>query len=89
MISIWKYPIQCVGTQIIELPEGAEILTAQLQREMGRLCLWVKVDTEKPKVIRSIRIYGTGHPIEQEKLKYISTYQVADGMLVFHVFEEL
>ncbi len=87
MKTIWKYPLKAVDIQLLEMPEGAEILTVQFQA--GNLCLWALVDSEKPKTMRYIRIYGTGIPLEQINLQYITTYQVADGRLIFHVFEEI
>jgi hypothetical protein len=87
MKTIWKFPIECVDSQVIEIPHGAKILTAQFQGD--KLCLWALVDTEEPKELRNILIYGTGHAMKPDNLRYISTYQVAGGRLIFHVFEEV
>lgn len=32
------------------------------------------------------RLAGTGHPIAEADLRYVGTFQLADGALVFHVF---
>ena len=36
---------------------------------------------------RKIIIRGTGHPIEHDNIKFISTFQVDDGNFIFHAFE--
>jgi len=88
MKSVYKYKLQIGGEQQIELPIDAEILTVQVQR--GKLCLWALVDTESVvKVTHRFYVYGTGHNVhDDEHKKYIGTFQLADGDLVFHVFKE-
>lgn len=87
MKQIWKYQIPVVDMQGVQMPEGAEILSAQIQ-EPQQLCLWVLVDPSKRKVERCITIHGTGHIVLQpENKRFIDTVQLMDGQLVFHVFE--
>lgn len=87
MKKIYKYPLTLTDTQFVELPLGAEILTAQMQD--NQLCLWAMVNTlsEAVKKNRRIEIIGTGNPVPTGNLKYISTVQI--GGLVFHVFENV
>ncbi len=86
MITIWKYKLETTDIQTIEMPLDAEILTVQEQN--GDINMWVKVDTEKTLVKREIFIYGTGNPIfDNDNSKYIGTFQLKSGMLVFHVFD--
>ena len=89
MKKIFKYPLEIIDTQFIELPLGAEILTAQIQGD--QLCLWAMVNAlpEAIKKNRRIEIIGTGYPVPTGELKYISTFQVMDGSLIFHVFENV
>lgn len=82
MITIYKYPLKTSNT--IELPEGAELLTVQIQN--GEPYLWAKIDTDAPKEIKSIICVGTGHPIKFDG-KYIATFIMPDLGLVFHAFE--
>lgn len=86
MKTIYKYSLELVEFQKVELPENAEILSIQLQR--GWICLWALVDTLANKVERSFEIYGTGQEIEKSNgnRKYLTTFQTESG-LVFHVFE--
>ena len=39
---------------------------------------------------RNLRIYGTGHPMQEDVTytKYLDTVMIDDGLLVFHIFEE-
>ena len=87
--KIFKYQLQETDIQTIELPKGAEILTVQVQK--GYLCLWAKVDHELiAKEERHIEIIGTGNLIDDTvQRKYISTLQMLQGALVWHIFEVL
>lgn len=87
MKTIYKYQLKGEEWQFVTMPEGAQILCVQSQRDMA--CLWAIVDTEQPLMqMRKIHIYGTGHEIPDTlNLVYIGTFQVHSGALVFHVFE--
>lgn len=89
MKTIFKYPIYKIEDEIsINLPSGAKILSAQIQREI--LCIWALIDTDNPLSLRIFRIIGTGHHIDDEnKLIYINTFQMNNGKLVFHLFEKI
>ena len=87
MKTIWKYQLEITDEQSLMMPEGAKILTAQIQQET--LCLWALVDPIIPKQLRKIEIIGTGNPIYDLERKYISTVQMAAGKLIFHLFEKL
>lgn len=83
---IWKYEIEPTDVQQIELPIGAEILCVQTQ--FDKPCIWALVDPKQELEPIGVFTYGTGHPIPTEpyKHKYIGTYQLEGGSLVFHVF---
>ena len=85
--TIYKYPLQIIDEQWVNIPKGAEILTVQIQN--GIPCLWAKVDAQEDNERRLIEIIGTGNPISNSDRKYISTIQLEKGKLVFHVFEYL
>lgn len=85
-MRIWKWKLRITDEQIVDLPIAAMILTAQMQE--GELCLWALCSEDAPKEERRIRIYGTGHEIQRHSsMKYISTFQIPEAGLVFHVFE--
>lgn len=84
MQSIWKFPLTTTGEQSVDMPQGAKILACQTQNNTP--CLWCVVDVNAPREKRTFRIYGTGH--EFRGGEYVGTYQIHNGGLVFHVFEE-
>jgi len=82
--EIWKYPLG-PGENVLEMPSGAEILTVQVQGHQP--VLWAKVIPNLPKEKRIIRVLATGEGFNGTGLKYISTFQIAGGSLIFHAFE--
>ena len=82
--TIWKAILKPVDVQDIEVPEGAELLTARDQFE--QLCIWFTCDPEKQMTKRRIAICGTGHAAPQDA-RYVGTGFLHGGQLVFHVFE--
>lgn len=89
MKTIWKFTLLVTDRQVIRMPDGAEILCCQMQH--GEPQLWAIVDPATDKMTtRSFCVFGTGHQIDAAlKLRYIGTFKMSGGMLVFHVFEEL
>jgi hypothetical protein len=87
MKTIWKYELEIKDEQEVMMPKGAEILIAQTQKKL--LCIWALVDPLVSTLeIRYIGIYGTGNPMpDKERMQYISTFQLYDGTLIFHIFE--
>lgn len=85
MKTIWKYQLDAVGKQRVYMKQKAEILAVQVQD--GNPCIWALVDPEQSSIQRTLRIYGTGQPIEDDPGRYIGTFQFDGGSLVFHVFE--
>lgn len=87
MKTIWKYDLE--GNVAFEMPKGAEVISVQVQHR--RPCMWAVVDTEAPKETRNFTIFGTGHGIPKDffPAKHIGTFQMADGALIWHVFEKL
>lgn len=85
MKRIFKFPLQITDIQKIRMPKDSSLLTVQVQK--GTPCLWALVDTDKEAVERLIGIIGTGHPVPENVLRYIGTFQVLEGTFVGHVFE--
>lgn len=84
MNAVWKYPISLIDYVSVEMPRGAQVLSAQIQR--GFLTLWALVDTDARLEVREFRIFGTGEYID-DNLKFIATIQLPETELVFHIFE--
>lgn len=90
MNTIYKYELEVIDIQEVELPEDCKILSVQVQR--GKVYLWALINIVRPLSKRTFRMYGTGHRIEfdvVDKLNYISTFQLQNGLFVFHVFEQV
>jgi hypothetical protein len=83
MKTIWNYPLEVTDLQTLKIPQGAQILSAQIQS--GQLMLWALVDTSNPCEKVKIEVVGTGNPIADACRKYISTVQM--GPFVWHVFQ--
>lgn len=83
MKTIYKYQLEVTGQQTITMPVGSEVLSIQVQ--YGVPCIWAKVDTGNEVGDRTFVTFGTGHPLPENNLEFIGTYQT--GQFVFHVFE--
>jgi hypothetical protein len=86
---IWKFELETTDRQTVAMPENAEILTVQTQNETP--CIWAIVEPENKKVRRVFEIFGTGNQVncnEDTERNYIGTYQLRQGSLVFHLFED-
>jgi hypothetical protein len=92
-LLIWKFKLDAIDQQEVEMPEGAEILTAQVMD--GWICLWAKVDPDKEMVYRQIELIETGERVSRncnDERKYIATVQVQREHFevnVIHVFESI
>ena len=74
---IWKYPLEITDTQNLMMPEGAEILAAQMQGDT--LCLWALVNPDAPKQRREIEVLGTGNPAPDAKRRIGSVMRFPRG----------
>lgn len=84
-MRIHKYTLALEDMQTLFLPEGAKLLTVNTQEGCPRL--WALCDLEKPLEQRKIAIYGTGQDIGDKPGNYIGTFQLREGLLIFHCFE--
>jgi hypothetical protein len=85
MKAVWKFTIQG-PRQTIEMPAGAKILSLQTQHNEPQI--WALVDTHAPKESRTFRAVPTGADFIDDEMTYIGTFQINNGSLVFHIFEE-
>ena len=94
--KVFRYPVELTDEQVITMPEGAQILSVA-RREGSRVVLgvgsneavelWALVDPYAPPEQRHIRVIGTGHPVPSDELDFLGTVQLAQGLLIFHIFE--
>lgn len=86
MKAIWKFNVPIQDMFDLWLPDGAEIVTFQVQGEFAYI--WAICDTSnESSKARHFRLYGTGHPHEDIKGKHIGTIQM-NREFVWHLFEE-
>lgn len=83
MKTIWKFPLRVDDAQTFDMPQGAEVLSVQLQR--GQPCAWAIVDDSKPLSPVTIQMRGTWHPLGSVG-KHVGTFQLHGGDIVFHAF---
>lgn len=86
MKTIWKYPLKS-DSELIYMPDGAEILSVQVQN--NRIVLWTLVESDHPEVQRLFITYYTGQTIraDRNQLLFVGTVQRDQGLTVEHVFE--
>ena len=85
MKTIYKYPIDVIGWQSLNMPAEAMIIHAGLDPQ-GALCLWAEVDTEAIMQSVGIVIVGTGHPFNGAMAQHLGT--VLQNEFVWHIFCE-
>jgi hypothetical protein len=94
MLMVYKYTKELTDIMEFDLPTHAQILRIDSQSD-GKdnvIALWAAVNPKTEyRQIRRIRIAGTGHPIDEEKvqLAYINTFTIMNKKLWFHAFEIL
>ena len=83
---IWKWSVVPESRFTLALPRGAKILDVQEQR--GQPQLWALVDPTAPIERREFCVLPTGTEWESDEvLRYLGTFQLTLGQLVFHLFE--
>lgn len=92
--KVYKWDVPVKDHFTVAMPKGTEILKVESQGDSlvnnpSVVQMWGLCVPDAPFEMRSFRLSGTGHPIEEMNLKHISTFQVAGGHLVWHVFEIL
>lgn len=88
MKTIYKYKIETTDSQTISMPKASQVLTVQVQH--GKPHIWAYIDnTDNSEEPRTIEVFGTGNPIPEGARRYIGSYQLFGGDLIFHVFEKL
>lgn len=84
---VWKFTARIADDQIVWMPKGAEILHAGSQFGYAdRFEIWARVDPDADEVGRMIYVRGTGHPLPDTGV-HVASFVVADGALVWHVFD--
>jgi hypothetical protein len=85
MKTIHKYQLQLADEQPVEMPSGAEIISAHAQYNVP--CIWAIVETDNPTVKRSIAMCGTGCPVPVGNYRFVGTTVTCEGALIWHIFQ--
>lgn len=83
---IWKYAFKLAERFVLEMPQGAQVLTVQEQH--GTPVIWARVDPDAPQESRHFRLCGTGHALGRVG-NYVGTFQMPAHQLVWHLYEAL
>lgn len=82
MSVIWKFGVEVGVGQVVPMPDGAHILSAQMQDD--KICIWANVEPNRSNRGRVVHVVGTGWDLDHSGL-YVGTVQA--GPLVWHVFD--
>lgn len=86
MKKVWKYVLFALDDYVdMDMPRDAEILSVH-NFSGNSPEIWALVDPSAPMETRHFRIAGTGHPIDDNLIKFIGTFPFPHG-LIFHLFE--
>lgn len=85
MRTVYKYGFAIQDDVTLTLPRDAEILHVDAQGAVP--CVWALVDTTADEVDRRFLLAGTGHPLPDDGLTHVGSFQMVGGALVFHLFE--
>jgi hypothetical protein len=89
MLAVWKFVLLLDDEVVVEMPYGAKLLHVASQfGDPAVVTLWALVKPTARPAHRRIFIRGTGHSISAEESRdYVGTVIVADGRIVWHVFD--
>ena len=84
---VYKYALPIEDHPVIRMPVGAIVLSVGVQ--FGAPFVWAMVDPTQPGEERRFRFAGTGHPLGDfgGGARFVGTFQMDGGALVFHLFE--
>jgi hypothetical protein len=83
--AIWKYVLRLAERTVLRMPEGAQVLSVQVQG--GGISLWALVDADARQVDRTFVLRKTGCDCDGvARWTYLAT--VFYDSYVWHVFED-
>ena len=81
---IFKYELEVKSEFTLELPRGAKILHAEVQK--GKPCIWAKVNPKAQPEKRRFTFTATGDDFAFGG-RYVGTFLLQGGSFVVHLFE--
>jgi hypothetical protein len=86
MHQVWKFALENESHQNVPMPKDARIIHIGEQDDIPNI--GAVVDPRAPRVLRRIRLAGTGHEIlSSECGKPIGSVLLYDATLVYHAFD--
>ena len=84
---IYKYQVKPgdIGEFSVAMPRTSTVVAVQMQGDDPQM--WVIVDPGSPVMMRRFRVVATGESFDPT-WRYIGTFQMRGGGLVFHLLEE-
>lgn len=88
MRAVWKYPLVLhFATQVIEMPEEAEVI--HVAEQNGAPTLWALVETERRTTERRFFTRATGQEVWTQGIDaFVHVGTLFSGPFVWHVFED-
>lgn len=86
--TIFKYPLQILNQQSIEVPIAAGMRTRVIYAGLdprGVPCVWVEVPSDKTALERiTIFVVGTGNPVPAAAAHHVGSF--VQGPFVWHIY---
>ena len=87
---VYKYRIETLSPFTVSMSANARVLSAQMNH--GTAYMWALTREEDKLIDRVFYLVGTGNQLPDSAIhnwKYISTFQMKDGNILAHLFEEV
>ena len=81
--TVFKYILVLGDFISVKMHVDAELLHVGVQHD--QICVWARVDKNRPLTLRQFRVAGTGHP--DARGNHVGSVMLQRGGLVFHVFD--
>lgn len=85
--TVWKFQIAEDYLTTLELPSGAQPLTAQVQD--GDIQMWARLDPDQPRETWKFFLLPTGGTLFPGAHHYLATVQLYGGRIAAHIFYAL
>jgi hypothetical protein len=82
--QIWKFMISGSGWSELRVPQGAQFLSAHVQK--GKLAVWAIVIPDNPPCHRRLLVVGTGVNLPPGQVEYLGSVTEQNAELIWHVF---
>jgi len=85
MKTIWKFPFEITDSFSVVMPIDSQFL--HVAEQHSKACMWYGVDTDLPDCLYYFVLRGTGHKLDGTEGRFLGTFMMYGGDLIFHLFE--